>query len=223
MHVGNRRKSAENVDLVTDASSVVRKSRKHLGGSLRVADVRDLVFTSLGSDKVNLSWQIVLSHLIETKVPKLSLVFNWVQSDVLFAVDISSVVSKPDIVACLCDGESWRELLVHDESLRTSSKSMLHENYWHIGLSFKLFCLDMLDTQKVSIFGLNLEGFEIKSVPIANLSECSMSVGVKSACLNHLSWRCGFGDIVVPSGSRKTDLSVVFGINGESQIDNWKV
>lgn len=48
---------------------------------------------------VNLSWSVVLSKLIEAVVKELSVIFDWVKMRVLTAVNITSVVSKPDVVS----------------------------------------------------------------------------------------------------------------------------
>ena len=80
----------------TKIAMIFRKCWEHLRRSLGVAYVRNYILTGLLSDVVYHGWQIVLSKLIETKVPKLFIID--IRVYVLSTVNIASIISQPDVV-----------------------------------------------------------------------------------------------------------------------------
>lgn len=69
-------KRDKKVYFILQFSMVVRKSRKHLRSSLRVANIRNLILTCNFSYIVNLSWCIILSKFKETIIKELCVIWT---------------------------------------------------------------------------------------------------------------------------------------------------
>jgi len=77
---GDRRQSNEEVYSVMDKIFIVGKSPEHLGCALGVTSISNLLHTSMLSDIVNLSRQVILSKFGKAEVEKFFLVGFWVKS-----------------------------------------------------------------------------------------------------------------------------------------------
>ena len=64
-----------------------------------MGDVRNLVQTSLVSDVVNQGRKILVGHLVETEVEVIET--PWFKYQVLPAVNITSIISQPNIVTSI--------------------------------------------------------------------------------------------------------------------------
>lgn len=57
-------------------------------------------------DIINLCWNIIETHFLKVKFPKLPLIFG--VFDMLLRKTVASIVSHPDIIALSRQHESWR-------------------------------------------------------------------------------------------------------------------
>ena len=83
------------------------KSVEHLGCSLRMTDVGELLLSSNVSHIVDLSGQVVIAEILEVEVVEFLAVFVSIILIVFSGMHVSSVVSKPHIVAISCELECW--------------------------------------------------------------------------------------------------------------------
>ena len=66
MQVGNWTDSYEYVQFVLEVSMAQGESREHLGSTLRMANIRELLVASSLKDEVNLGWSIIFAKFKET-------------------------------------------------------------------------------------------------------------------------------------------------------------
>lgn len=102
--------SDEKVNSFVNPSLVCAECIEHLSRSLRVTHVSHLFNTGYFSYFIDLGGEIVLSELDEAVGKELFLIFFWVKSYMLSGMIITSVVSEPNIVSCVCKFERWRFL-----------------------------------------------------------------------------------------------------------------
>lgn len=72
--------------------------REHLCCALRVTDVcQILVFGYMIQDSINHGWQVVFAHFIKAVVKELRLIHACAKVLVMTAIDVASIVTKPNI------------------------------------------------------------------------------------------------------------------------------
>ena len=125
----DRSKRDENLDLVLHLTKVVSQCRKHLASSLRVASITYFVLSCHRPDEINLGCNIILAKLEEAVVEEFRSLMVGVDVIVLPRVDRASVVSKPDVISCVCQNKGWRIFPVHNPPLSRREKAMLEEYY----------------------------------------------------------------------------------------------
>jgi hypothetical protein len=95
-----------------------------------------------------------------------------------FRINITSVVSKPDIVTISgkleCRGKFWS---VVNPSISEGNQTMLHENNWLFGSCFDLVIHDSKNSKDISIFGGDLMLFKAKTSSFGYLLECFVKIG----------------------------------------------
>ncbi len=92
---------------------VVTSGRPELSGPLRMPNVDDLLVARLSSDVIKVGRQVILPHLIETKLPEGRERAPPVMServDVTSAMDRASIVGKPHVVPHIYEGVSQAEV-----------------------------------------------------------------------------------------------------------------
>lgn len=96
----------------------------HLHATLTMADVDYLLFcyfVYVGKE----SGKVEICHMLETELPKL-FVFVRIVFCMISGMFVSSVISKPDIVASICEDKGWSFVFIIDQpGVRTIQKSML--------------------------------------------------------------------------------------------------
>ena len=107
MELNHWSKCEEKVDLILNLTVVFSKGSIHLSITLGVTNEGDLVDTRGFSDEINLSWDIVLTETVKRVVEELGCILIWVDLGVLPAVNVTPVVSKPDIITKFGKLESW--------------------------------------------------------------------------------------------------------------------
>lgn len=86
--------------------------------------------TSKVSNKVNLSWCIVLAHLCKAEFP-ICKILGGVQGLMTHAVLGPSLITKPHIISSSGELESRSNIgVVHDPAICRIYYSMLQEHYW---------------------------------------------------------------------------------------------
>jgi len=95
---GNRSQCDEKIDFVFPVGVRFGQLVEHLGSSLRVTYICDLVTSSMLSHIVNLSRSIEVAHLGEAELPE-GLVFVGVKRLMPHTILRTSLISKPHIVS----------------------------------------------------------------------------------------------------------------------------
>ena len=85
-------------------SLLVGQGCEHLGGSLTVTHISDLLGTGHFSDLFEVGWLIILSHLLETPSPEGFL--PWFEADMFSRESVTSVVSEPHVISSVSQNES---------------------------------------------------------------------------------------------------------------------
>lgn len=126
-HVHNGCASDEEVDLVIEEAAVSELS-EHLGCSLRVSDVGDLRLSGHFESVIDLGSRIILAELFETVIEEFRRVFHDTVLRVLTAVDVSTVVADPDVVALVGEDDGERLGAAENPRGRLTEKTVLQED-----------------------------------------------------------------------------------------------
>lgn len=156
--------SDEEVDSILEIILVFGESIKHLTRTLRVADIGELLVSSLAKYEVHLGWEVMVTQLLERVVVEALAVTIGVTSSFgsLSRMVITSVVSKPHIVTRVGKFESWGHVgLVSDPVVSRRKKTMLQENNW--GTRLEVFVLDSPDAERVSVISNDFMLFVVKT------------------------------------------------------------
>mmetsp|Transcript_14661 Transcript_14661/g.24980 ORF Transcript_14661/g.24980 Transcript_14661/m.24980 type:complete len:287 (-) Transcript_14661:299-1159(-) len=117
--------SNEQVDPLLQVVFVLSKGEEHLGGSLGVANVGELLLRCGIQGEFNLGGHVELAQVNEAVIPEL-LVLRGVQGLVLQTVGSASVVPKPDVEALEGKDEGRGVVgVVPDPAVRCAQDSML--------------------------------------------------------------------------------------------------
>ena len=99
-HLENRRHSNENINFVFNISTLFWQSWEHLDGSLGVSDIGNLLLACVLCDIVYHRRNIRAPQLMEREIIVLIVLIS-IQIVMTSWVDISSIVSHPDIVSSI--------------------------------------------------------------------------------------------------------------------------
>jgi len=119
----------EDLEFVTEVTKVQSQGSKHLGGSLRMSNIGDLRVSSFFENIVNLSWSIVLTQLKEGVVIENFWGLRWRRMISCETVLVSSVVTKPDIIACLSNSEGKRFVFMEAPGISITKETVLDEDW----------------------------------------------------------------------------------------------
>ena len=124
---------------------VVRKCRKHLWCTLRMTNIWNLIMACFFSNKINLSWSIILAKFNKAVVKELLLICVWVEFCVLPTVLVASVVSKPNIITLFSKNKSqwlifmnnphisvWKETVLQKDRLSSCSVAITFSQSKHV-------------------------------------------------------------------------------------------
>ena len=156
---------------------VFSQGAEHLGCALGVSDVCDFGFTCLFSHEIYLGWGIVLSELIEAIAEKVFRVTRWWDMAVFPTILSSSVVSQPYIKASIDYLKSWRIFASDCPEFSAWKEPMLQKDHWR-PLSYASFWSHVHHCELVTVWSGYLMGFVFVSVPLAELGEGWVAVGV---------------------------------------------
>jgi len=103
VHVDYRSQSDESINFIVHLSVIFGKGREHLGSAHWVTHVRNLVKACEFSNVVNTGCEIVLTKFIEAIIVVLLHVWVliWVEGSMAPGINVSSVITKPYIIASL--------------------------------------------------------------------------------------------------------------------------
>jgi len=91
------------------------------------------------------------------------IVSHWVQLCVFVGIEISSVVSKIDIISSSSKLISWSNFFfIYNPGVRATEKSMLKEHSW--SSSLKTWSSDSEITQNVMIFSCNIVSVKLETI-----------------------------------------------------------
>ena len=94
-----------------------------------MANVSDFVFASGIPYIINLCWSIILSKLKEAKVEPVFFIVVDIDVIIPSAINISSVVSKPNIVSLFGENKCKGFVFVEDPCSRITEQTVLEENW----------------------------------------------------------------------------------------------
>lgn len=114
-NLGNGPKSDEERHLILEVGRVLRKGAEHLGGSLGMADVGDLLTISLHLDHVDDSWKVISAHIEPAEIPELLLVMIRIIGGMRTAKSVTARVAKPNVVAGARSDESRSNVCIVDD------------------------------------------------------------------------------------------------------------
>ena len=152
-----------------------------------MADVSNLLSTSLALNGIDHGWQVVGAHIEPGEVPELLLVMVWVQAYVRSAVCVSTRVAEPDIVAGASGNEGWSDVrVVHDPAVGRVEDAVLEQNgrLGHVGLAVADETWDAEDVQNVAIFGGHFMNLELEAILLANLLKRALGIASVAICLD---------------------------------------
>ena len=86
------------------------QSSKHLRCSLWMSYISDITSSTFIYHFLNLRWQIKFTQVLKAIIKKLfpiSFIFKWVKKKMFLIVIVASVITKPNIIACICQKKCW--------------------------------------------------------------------------------------------------------------------
>lgn len=174
---GNRSQSGKKVEALGPELLILRDRIEHLGCSLRVTDVGELVVTGGLANVVDLSGSVIIAHLDPAEVPILLVMRSKV--DVLRAFETMSgaaLVTQPNIVTLLKELEGRCDSgVVHNPTVSTIGNAVHQED----GLIADI-CVscDAVHVEDVAVFGRDWVRFESCTVILYDLFEVAIEVRV---------------------------------------------
>lgn len=175
-HVHNRCTSDKEINFIVEEGAVGELS-KHLGCTLRVSDVRELGLSSYLENMIDLGSRIVFTVFDETVVEELFWVSSRIPSLMLATVNVSSVVTNPDVVALVCK--------YHRERLRTSEhprgrlgeETVLQEH--RLSANLHVFSVNSEDCQIVAVGSQHFMRFTIQILLYDEIAHSYQSWSIK--------------------------------------------
>lgn len=126
-----------------------------------MTNIDHFLFFGLRKDEIDVSGNIILSHMVESEIPVFLIIDR--QVHVFVGVDSATVVSKPNIMALVsqdaCGCLVWR---VKEPSACDVNQTMLEEDWQEVVVVLRAFRIeDVPDVKDVAIWSGDIKLLEL--------------------------------------------------------------
>lgn len=155
------------------------KSNMHLHGALTVANIAHLLL-GLAVDIGEYGWQIIVSHVLEGKFPKLLVLVRIVLS-VVPGVFVASAIAQPHIVALVGQHKGGcLVLIINDPSVRRVDETVLEDDWLEALLDGTPLLLYSEHCEDIAVLGDDLVRLSRVIVVFAICQKLQLSLRVRT-------------------------------------------